>query len=658
MAKKRNGGTRAKDSRFFGAVNAFTAFIYSFFTGSRSGRRILRDDSFYKHSKTAEIFEKEARSATGKRATGYLARFLEQSVALRAASSFRSFMASLCLNVYGIFAVVYGLVSIVMYYLFYALNGKSGNGVSALITAMILIVCAIPMLVGNRSAVTLLSESVIMRRVLLSFFGLPVEKLKAGKSVGGTEFMFMSAILGLFFGIFTYFLHTAYFLIVLGVLILISLISVQPEAGVVLTAAAVPFLQYSDSADVILALLIVITMIAYVSKLIKHRRTVYFSAECVLVFIFCGFILVSGAFSVGGRETLKESLLTILVILGGFFMTYSLMETEKRLSSCLRFLIVSFISICLAGIWNLFYNGIADGVIYSMRESVRPIFANNIIYIADGASVFGVFAVLIFPLLLAFLAKKRSFTGKVTGLLLLAIAVFSVFVYGTYEAMVAIIIELCLFWLLYSHKSLTVLIFAAIPVVILVLGYPYLAMRYHLPDVGEVIKALLPLSFEDSSSYTGVVESSLEMLKDGNLLGIGAGKHAFEAVYPAYADAVSAGATNPGMLWLQLICWSGIGGTLTFILFAALLCRGAVGSIAYSADRKMRAETLALFCGVIVAMLFGWVSCIWDDVRMLYLFWAFCGFLAAYVREDKEKEERKYAVFAAEVDNTDIELKF
>ena len=27
-------------------------------------------------------------------------------------------------------------------------------------------------------------------------------------------------------------------------------------------------------------------------------------------------------------------------------------------------------------------------------------------------------------------------------------------------------------------------------------------------------------------------------------------------------------------------------------------------------------------------------------------------------REDKEKEERKYAVFAAEVDNTDIELKF
>ena len=202
------------------------------------------------------------------------------------------------------------------------------------------------------------------------------------------------------------------------------------------------------------------------------------------------------------------------------------------------------------------------------------------------------------------------------------------------------------------------MIFAAIPAVILVLGYPYLAMRYHLPDVGEVIKALLPLSFEDSSSYTGVVESSLEMLKDGNLLGIGAGKHAFEAVYPAYADAVSAGATNPGMLWLQLICWSGIGGTLTFILFATLLCRGAVGSIAYSADRKMRAETLALFCGVIVAMLFGWVSCIWDDVRMLYLFWAFCGFLAAYVREDKEKEERKYAVFAAEVDNTDIELKF
>ena len=650
--KKKQSG-----SVFVNLLNAFSAFLYTLISGRCGQYRGLGDKDAYHNSRTAEFLEKNV-GYRSQKSTDVIERFLEKSIALRVAGAFRSFMASLCLNVYGIFAVVYGLTSVVMYYLFYTLNGKNDHGVSALATAVILIVCAIPMLVGNRSVLTILYESVIMRKVLLSFLGIPAEKLKAGKSLGGTEYMFMAAILGLLFGIFTYFFHTAYFLIIFGVIVLISLISSHPEAGVVITVAVVPFLQYSNAADMILCILIVLTMISYVSKLLKRRRTASISAESLLVMIFCCFILVASFFSVGGQQTHLEGIATVIVIIGGFFMTYNLMESENRLSSCMKILTVAFLSICFAGIWNLIYNGIADGVIYSMQESVRPIFANNIIYIADDASVFGVFAVLISPFIFSYIAKRKSVTGVVLGLIGLATAVIASFIYGTYETIIAIAIEFCLFWLIYNHKSLTVFICLAIPMTAVVLAYPYLASRFNLPDVGSLIRAALPLGFSDSAVHESVTNSTLEMLKDGNWIGIGSGKHAFGAVYPAYSNAVSAGATNPGSLWLQVICWSGVGGLIAFVLILLQLFKNVLHSLLFSRDAKRRTETLGLFIGVVAALIFGCVTCIWDNIRMLYLFWVCVGLLTSYVREENRIEKRKLALFETESDSTDIELRF
>ncbi|MBQ8408971.1 MAG: hypothetical protein IJY39_08920 [Clostridia bacterium] len=658
MARKKKEERRRSGSFFINAVDAFTAFIYSFLKGGETSRKVLTDDSYYRESRTAHAFEKNARSLVKDSSIQYIGTFLEQSTTMRAAGAFRSFLAALSLNVYGIFSIVYGLVSIVMYYLSYVLNGKNEHGASALLFAGILIVCAVPMLMTSRSAVSVLAESVIMRKILLSFLGLPVEKLNTRKQIGGNEYMLLSAFLAILFGIFTYFVHVLYIPILFGVVVMISLISSHPEAGVVITVAVAPFLQFTNEPELILAVLILGTMASYVGKLIRHRRTVIFSAECILVFLFCAFILASSIFAVGGAETLQESVLTIIVIVGGFFLTYSLMETEKRLAACMRILTVSFISLCLAGLWNLFYNGIADGVIYSMRESVRPIFENNIIYIADDASVFGVFAVLMTPLIFAYMAKRKSATGFASALAFLAVIVFAAFIYGTYETVVAIVIEFFLFWLIYSHKTMTALIFLALPVAILAMLYPYAATRYDLPEIGELFKGLLPLGFADSSAHLSVIEHTVEMLKDGNLMGIGAGKHAFEAVYPAYADAVSAGADNPASLWLQIICWSGVGGMAVFVVLALLIARNSLGQLSCSRERTMRPEVLALFCSVFTAMIFGSVNCIWDDVRMLYLFWTCVGLLAAYIREAREAEDRKLADYARDDDNTDIELRF
>ena len=67
---------------------------------------------------------------------------------------------------------------------------------------------------------------------------------------------------------------------------------------------------------------------------------------------------------------------------------------------------------------------------------------------------------------------------------------------------------------------------------------------------------------------------------------------------------------------------------------------------------------MSLFIGVVATLIFGCVTCIWDNIRMLYLFWVCVGLLASYVREENRIEKRKLALFETESDSTDIELRF
>ena len=50
--------------------------------------------------------------------------------------------------------------------------------------------------------------------------------------------------------------------------------------------------------------------------------------------------------------------------------------------------------------------------------------------------------------------------------------------------------------------------------------------------------------------------------------------------------------------------------------------------------------------------------CIFDDVRMMYLFWSVAGLLAAHIREGRNSEDERSAVLSDELDASDTELRF
>ena len=473
----------------------------------------------------------------------------------------------------------------------------------------------------------------------------------------GSEYMFMSAIIGILLGIMTYFLHPAYLPVAFGILVLISLIASNSETGVIVTIAATPFLQYSDYANEILLALVVVSALSYISKVIRRHRIVSLSSESIYVLLFCFFLIASGIHSNGGSEAIKETISAIVLIMGGFFLTYNLIKGKSRLEVCTKILLVSYAVICLFGIWNVFYNAIVEHNIYSIREEVSPIFENNVIFIADDFSVFSALSVLLTPLLVGKIARAKSFKGRAFAIVLTTMSIITTCIYGTFEALVAIVLEIIVFSLLYSHKSLTAILLISVPLIVLVVLYPYIERLLNLPDIWHAIRGILPLN-DQSAAYRGsLFKSVLTLIADGNWSGIGVGETAFKSTFQHYSNSVTAGLSSPGSLWLQVVCWGGAGGLVCFVLSVITVAWKGLGYSVNLKKSSVRDNLIALVSGFIALLFFGGVSSIWIDNRVMYLFWVYAGLIAAYVRELRDEDNRRDSVLHDSFSMKDIEIR-
>ncbi len=657
MANKRTKGKKAQGSVFLGWIHALCASLISLFSRSRIGRGFADLHLLYRNSLIGRMFEKSP-AADRKKGRLYADSVIEQSRAFGALRSIGDFFALLGMNIYGMFFLAFALASVFIYYISMMFSDGNTHGISAAVLPVVIFICSIPMMVTSRSPVSVASDSRIMRGLLLSFLGVPEEKLKDNRQISGIEYMFISAIVGTLCGVLTYFVHPAYVPISFAVILVICLVLSNPESGVMMTMALAPFLQFFSGQDILLCAMVLLTAVSYTVKILRRKRTVNSSAESVLLAIFCGFILLAGVFSRGGGETLLESIKNVILIFGGFFLAYNLVRGQKKTASCLNIMTATFLVLCFGGLWNVFYNGIAEGVTYSFRENVQPIFESNILYIADNAAVFGVYSLLIIPMVFSYVSKRRSIKGIAGAVMLSIIAAVTLFVYGSYEALVGLAIEIIVFWMIYSHKSLAYMAMGAIPVAIFVMLYPVLSESFGWYDLETLIEGITPLPLEGSYTHTSTSLSIIDMLKDGNLAGIGAGKHAFLSYYPAYSDVVSLSALSPVSLWLQILCWSGVGGLICFSAFALFMFFNSIGKLTGIKEGSRRCDIAALLCGLFTVILFGFVSDVWSDSRMLWLFFTCAGLLAGALRDVAAENDRLQACFMSDSRGTDLELRF
>ena len=151
------------------------------------------------------------------------------------------------------------------------------------------------------------------------------------------------------------------------------------------------------------------------------------------------------------------------------------------------------------------------------------------------------------------------------------------FIYGTYETVIAIVIEFFIFWLIYSHKTLNVLVSLLFPVAFLMILFPYAAKYFDLPELVESASGYFPIASPDSVYYQSISSSTVSMLSDLKS-GIGAGEHAFANAIAPYLEVAARGAKTPGSFWLQVLCWGGAGGLVTFLVFAGSTLKNSLGA--------------------------------------------------------------------------------
>ncbi len=657
MAKNTNGKGKRKLSYLWSFTDRFTAMLYAILKNGRIGNMLSFGGSLYNNSLFYNTYQRK-KSNVANAIKKYPEMIMGESAFSKIMRFFGMFFASLGLNVYGVFLVLFGLTSCVAYLIPAFANGFSSFDEAKVALSILISFCSLPMLFSSKTAVEALSESKIMSKIVLDIFCVPKEHLRSKKKYGGTGYIFSAAVIAILLGISSLYTHPLlvplellYFTVVFAVL-------AYPEIGVIAIFAMLPFMMCFPNPRAVLLISVLFTGISYMIKVFQRKRIFSLTVEIDMILLMCGFMVVCGSFTRGGAETFGESVSTAVIIFGGYVLTYYLFTTEKLMHACIKTLTASFLLLCFIGIWEGGYYGISARIIDSMGPDISSITSNNLLNVSDNGAVFGMLAVLIFPLLFTYITKQKSVQRIIAVAVLGSIAIIAVWMCSSYEIIIALMLESIIFWFLYSHKTMNVVIFALIPFGIIAMLYPGAVKYWGFPNISELFMEYMPASMTDHDVRGSVVRDVIKMISDGNIFGIGTGDGIFAMIFPNYASVSSAGAEDPMSFLLQLICWAGIFGAIAFLIFALFLFKRSLGFLISCDNCELRSRALALFSGISAALLLGQVYSIWSDVRIMYLFWAFAGLMMSLVKIGRMRERTRESQFVSTELATDVEVIF
>ncbi len=656
-SQKRIINSDEKEPRsFLGRIyNKIIAFLMSLIYMSRVGQFFVQNDKSYENSYARQITQEKNLGRSSKVFTS-INIFFSKSRVVSFFKKLTARMLATSLNVYGILFITYGVVAAFSKYAVVFKKGLIEIVIEVSIPAAIVLL-SLPLLVSSKSVTEVVSESKILGRIARSFLMIPEESLGAKSSVGSLLTKAIVATIGGVCGGFVYWVPTLTLPIAFLALIIFLLIMSRPESGVMLIAVTVPFLQYMENLRFVLPVLIGVTCASYFFKSWSGKRVGVHSTEGILLGFFCVFLLLASCFSAGGWLTFFAGVYAVILVVGGFYITYNLMRNEKKLNTCLKAVMVSFIILVLMGAWDMIISGLEDTISHSW-QGISSMVSEKIFYIADSASNFGIIACLICPILFCDACSKKSISRIALSSSCFAAAIAMSFIYGTFESLLAICVGLLIYFIFHSKKS-----FATFVIVLMIVGILISLALSFIPDrlivkAVEAIEAFKPVNHPQAEIRDEVNINTWRMLLDGNLSGIGVGEHAFEIAFAPYMTQTTEGNSFAANLYTQIICWSGVGGLVAFCLFFAWVFKNAIGYAIVCTDKKIRRIIVALTCGLGASLMMGAVMSLWDDMRIFYLFWMMTALLCGYVRLGRVRDERKVIGWTSEPDRIDVNVKF
>lgn len=605
-------------------LHRFSSRLYALVLSSLLGRLMTRSDSFGRYERSDGFLHRLFRSKK-KRSDRMLFRFcqsvaayLEKSLFCRSMGAIGRGLLHCSINSYGIFFLFFGCLSILTHYIGGVDDAMAGISGSLLMGGACILL-SLPLFATGRSLASGIRTSRILHWLVVDGFGIAEERLSS-YGEAGRDHPLLAFILALLLGALTFFVMPHFLLGMLVILLFIFLILRDPEIGMVISVALLPFFSLTSYPTRALLLVVCTTLLGYALKLLCGKRSLRMESADWMVLLLLALFMMGGVATSGGTASL-QSALTYVALGAMYFVVANLVRSQegvKRMSTAL-----------LLGTAAMSFLGIVQYVF----TKPLPAYLDLTLFADLGGRVSSLWGnpnmlaehlALLLPTALAVLMIRKRLLRGVGSLLCLMLTLTCLVLTWTRGAWLGTLIALLAFLLLLSHKSLSWVMIGSLPVV---------ALAPLLPD--HVLRRFASIGSKTDSSILYRVhlwEGVEHMLGDHWLTGVGVGESAFCAVYAGYALPGIETAMHPHSLYLSLLCSLGVIGLVVFALALLLWLRRAFGFVRYTKLRAPRLMVLGGVCGILALLVMGLFDDVWYNYRIYMLFWTLVGLVSAQVR--------------------------
>lgn len=482
---------------------------------------------------------------------------------------------------------------------------------------IIFAVLSIPLLVSKDD----LGNAIVNGRIsgaVIRFFGYKPEDF-IRSAVG--ENMAIPVITGVFLGILSYVIQPFWYLVAVLAIIYARLLFNKPEYSVIITVSTLPFLP-----TMVICAEIIVTVIAYLMKVIRGKRSLKFDLLDFFVLLFSGVMFLGGVFSVTPSGSLPPACVFICFITS-YFLIVNLIKTKYLQKKILVLSLVSFAVCSLYGIYQNFFA--APDTTWTDEEMFTDI-ATRVVSTFENPNVFGEYLIMLIPVALAFMLTAKRFTHKVLSAGALVLSFAALIYTWSRGAWIGCIGAMIIFFVIVTKYALGTYCVGILSVPLMI---PFLPSSIidRFSSIGNMT--------DSSTSYRVFIwEASANMIKDNFIAGIGIGTEAFQTVYSEYALAGIERAPHSHNLYLQLMVELGILGFAVFVITLFLFFAKVFTFLKESGNRESKLIVGAIACGLLAILAQGLTDYVWYNYRVYAFFWMMLGIAVAVINTDAVTE--------------------
>lgn len=539
----------------------------------------------------------------------------DHSVFLNAVRRWLSRLAAMTVSTYGVGCLTFSFFSCLILALKFLIteHAEIADVVADISVPAAALVIGICLVTSRRHLSDALCQSRLLYTLLFRIAGAKEEYFRSLEPVSGSAIA--ASVIGMLLGLATAVIPA--FLIPLGIFALLGMLLIYkiPEFGVVLVFFALPFMPTAEQfhPTMMMVGVMMYLLLCFIIKYLRGKRVIRIGWIDLCVLLFMAVLLFAGLFSASPADSMKP-VLVFLCFMCGYFLVVNLIRSSEWLNRAVWAVILSSTFVSLYGIYQNFFGTV--NTTWQDTDMFSEI-TGRVVSTFENPNVLAEYLIMCLPASVAGFFNAKNASGRLLFLFLCGVSGGCLIFTWSRGAWLGFMIAMLFFLLMYSKKTLVVMMFG-------VLALPF--APFVLPE--SVMNRFLSIGnlADSSTSYrVHIWEGVIAMLKDHMLGGIGVGVDVFQKVYPRYALSAIETAPHSHNLYLQILVETGIFGLILFLVFLFTYAKHTFTVYVKPLSPQRRTLMAALFCGTLAVLAQGMTDYIWYNYRVFLAFWMMIG---------------------------------